>query len=351
MDYKILSLKIEEIKEIYRTRGISNLDKVEGIYLFNRVGKNFDGESYKKTFFGFIIRDMKEKNQFNMIEYIDGLNYFSENIDKWLILKEGDKYQMVGSDNSNKNFDHIQNEINFLKNNIAFTQISRYKSTNQESAYTVESVEKIFPTTKENNIFKTGTGFFISQNGYILTNNHVIENANNIWVSNQIHPKLKAQIIYVDQLNDIALLKVNLTIKKIPYNFYNGITDVGNNVFTLGYPLIQSMGKEIKLTNGILNSNSGYENDTRYYQFSAEIQPGNSGGPLFDAEGNIVGLVSAKHTKATNAGYALKSKFILNFLKTNDPTILKKNNNLLKDLNLASKYKILKDYVLLLEIE
>ena len=111
------------------------------------------------------------------------------------------------------------------------------------------------------------------------------------------------------------------------------------------------MGKEVKLTNGIINSNSGFENDPRYYQFSAEIQPGNSGGPLFDSEGNVVGIVSSKHSKATNAGYALESKFLIDFIKLNEPSILKHNVNSLKDLSLISKYKILKDYILLLEIE
>ncbi len=147
------------------------------------------------------------------------------------------------------------------------------------------------------------------------------------------------------------MLKVDTSLKNIPYNIFSGNEEIGDNIFTLGYPFIQLMGKEVKLTNGIINSNSGFENDTRYYQFSAEIQPGNSGGPLFDSDGNIIGLVSAKHSKATNAGYALKSKFVVDFIKLNDPSILKKNVNTFKNLNLTSKYKILKDYILLLEIE
>lgn len=356
-----LSIKIEGIKEVYRTIGLSNLDKVEGIYFFKRVGgmKDWEGETTKlfnqtttKTVCGFILRNLEVANRFDIYEYYEGRNYFAMNNNKWFIKKDGDKYIMTCcSENSGKDFDHFENEIVFLENNISFTQDSKYKLANGGSSYNFESIKKIYPSTLEDNIFKTGTGFFISQNGYIITNNHVVENANNIYVSNQIYTRLKAEVIFVDKFNDIALLKVNLSIKNIPYNIFNGDKEIGNNVFTLGYPFVQSMGKEVKLTNGIINSNSGFENDTRYYQFSAEIQPGNSGGPLFDSDGNIVGLVSAKDNKATNAGYALKSKFVVDFIKLNDPSILKKNISTFKNLNLTSKYKILKDYVLLLEIE
>jgi serine protease Do len=152
----------------------------------------------------------------------------------------------------------------------------------------------------------------------------VIENATNVYASNSICNKLKAEIVFSDKLNDIAILKVNITLKPIPFNIITINKDIGSNVFTLGFPYVQSMGKDVKLTNGIINSSSGFENDTRYYQFSAEIQPGNSGGPLFDSDGNVVGLVSAKHNKATNAGYALKSKFIVDFIKLTNPTLLKK---------------------------
>jgi S1-C subfamily serine protease len=66
------------------------------------------------------------------------------------------------------------------------------------------------------------------------------------------------------------------------------------------------MGQEIKLTTGIISSNSGSLGDTALFQISAPIQPGNSGGPLFDNYGNLIGVIGAKHKNADNVGYVIK---------------------------------------------
>ena len=88
-------------------------------------------------------------------------------------------------------------------------------------------------------------------------------------------------------------------------------------IFVLGYPMVDLLGGEIKATDGIISSASGFGNDSRYYQISAPIQPGNSGGPLFDYNGNLIGLITSKFTYGENVGYALKSYFISSFLEKN----------------------------------
>ena len=75
------------------------------------------------------------------------------------------------------------------------------------------------------------------------------------------------------------------------------------------------MGKEIKLTTGVISANSGFLGDTSLYQISAPIQPGNSGGPIFDFAGNLIGIVSAKHNHADNVGYAVKFTLIKKLLQ------------------------------------
>ena len=82
----------------------------------------------------------------------------------------------------------------------------------------------------------------------------------------------------------------------------------------LGYPLTSTMGNEIKATSGIISSQSGYKGDEILYQISAPIQPGNSGGPVFDLNGNVVGIVCAHHTQAENVGYAIKTKHLMELL-------------------------------------
>ena len=358
-----LAKEIEIAKGIIREKGLNNLDKIEGIYYLSKVdvSKDYEGDfaaaganrTYYSNVYILIFQDDNDKKRFDIYQYSDqyGSGFFPRTT-TWFIRKDNSRYFTSCSDcESIDDFFYYENEVIINNNDISFKEESKNKNFPGAYSRSYTTIQKIFPTTLEENIFKTGTGFFISLNGYIVTNYHVIENSTNIFVSNQIYNRLTAQVIFTDEFNDIAILKVEISLKTIPYNIVSNSKEIGSNVFTLGYPFIQSMGKEVKLTNGIINSTSGFEDDSRYYQFSAEIQPGNSGGPLFDSDGNIVGLVSAKHIAATNAGYALKSKFLIDFIKINEPTLLKKNLNTLSNLSLSSKYKAIKDFIVLLEIE
>jgi S1-C subfamily serine protease len=89
---------------------------------------------------------------------------------------------------------------------------------------------------------------------------------------------------------------------------------VGTSVFTLGYPLAQALGKEVKFTDGKISSKTGYQGDFCCYQISVPVQPGNSGGPLFDEVGGLIGVINAKVTNAENVSYAIKSSYLLNLL-------------------------------------
>ncbi|MCX6231306.1 MAG: serine protease [Bacteroidetes bacterium] len=355
-----LTKEIEDAKNNFRIVGLNEIDEIEGIYYVNRVEERkvlvdeyayLNGTSTDSVYL-IIKRNYIDRNRFDITQYFENNengNSSSKVISDWYIKKENSRYFINYSQTSD--FINYESKVNLYDNKIYFKRETKATSYQGTFIITFTTIKKIFPTNLEENIFKSGTGFFISQNGYLVTNYHVIEKSTNIYVSNQNYNRIKAQVVFSDEFNDIAILKVSISLKTIPYNIDFTNKEIGSNVFTLGYPYIQTMGKEVKLTNGIINSNSGYENDIRYYQFSAEIQPGNSGGPLFDSNGNIVGLVSAKHSKATNAGYALKSKFLIEFIKINNPALLKINNNTIKNMTLSAKYKVLQNYIVLLEIE
>ena len=102
------------------------------------------------------------------------------------------------------------------------------------------------------------------------------------------------------------------------------------------------MGDEIKLTTGIISSKTGFQGDVSLYQISAPIQPGNSGGPLFDYQGNLVGIVNAKHKGAENVGYAIKTSYLKNLIESSITTSILPNNNQTAGLPLTSKVKSLK---------
>ena len=193
-----------------------------------------------------------------------------------------------------------------------------------------------------------GSGFAISSNGYIATNYHVIEGGNQIRVmgiKGDFSTLYEAKVVLTDEKNDLAIVKVsNVNLGTIPYTFRKTMASVGESIFVLGYPLTSTMGDDIKLTDGLISSKSGFSGDVTMYQISAPIQPGNSGGPLFDKSGNLIGIICAKHREAENASYAVKLSYLLGLIETlsTPPTLpsssLMAGQSLPQQVKLASKF-------------
>jgi TPR repeat protein len=170
----------------------------------------------------------------------------------------------------------------------------------------------------------SGSGFIISQDGYLLTNYHVVEDASKIMVQIR-RESFPARVVKADAANDIALLKVTGSFQLLPISTSRSVK-LGDAVFTIGFPNIDVQGVEPKLTKGDISSLGGIQDDPRYFQVSLPIQPGNSGGPLVNRYGNVIGIISAKlddlaTLKTTgslpqNVGYALKSSLMNAFLET-----------------------------------
>lgn len=200
----------------------------------------------------------------------------------------------------------------------------------------------------------TGTGFAL-KDGYIVTNYHVIEDAINITiqgVKGDFANKLTAQVVASDKYNDIAILKINDSrftgFGTIPYLVKTSISDVAEDIFVLGYPMTSTMGDEIKYTTGVISSKTGFQGDVSQYQISAPVQPGNSGGPLFDSKGNVIGIVSAKHTGAENVGYAIKTSYLKNLIDSVLPTNILPATNSVQTFSNSEKVKRIKTFVYLI---
>ena len=202
----------------------------------------------------------------------------------------------------------------------------------------------------ENGSSSFGTGFLINSKGYLVTNFHVIEDAKVIYATLNNGVKTECLLIAIDKDNDLALLKLKggsqnfIHTKTFKFNFKT--SEVGSDVFTLGYPLIDKMGTEIKVTSGIISSSTGYQGDKTTYQITAPIQPGNSGGPLFNSKGEVIGITNAKLKGAENASYAIKATFLDNLvsnegLSFNNPT----ENINVSTLPLPQKIQILKNNI------
>ena len=135
----------------------------------------------------------------------------------------------------------------------------------------------------------------------------------------------------------------------IPYGVSSKMADVGESIFVLGYPLTQTMGDEIKLTDGLISSRTGFQGDIANYQMSAPVQPGNSGGPMFNSKGNVIGIVCAHHAGAENAGYAIKISYLKLLIESAGLNITLPTNNTISTLSLPEKVKRVKNFVFFIE--
>lgn len=170
----------------------------------------------------------------------------------------------------------------------------------------------------------SGTGFFVSSNGYLLTAAHVVEGARRASVRTG-QGLVAAKVIRTDASNDVALLKIEGTAKPLPLASSREVK-LGDTAFTVGFPNIGMQGVSPKLTKGEINALSGIQDDPRSFQISVAVQPGNSGGPLVDASGNVVGLVQSRLSDRAalaetgalpqTVNYALKSAYVLPMLES-----------------------------------
>jgi S1-C subfamily serine protease len=171
----------------------------------------------------------------------------------------------------------------------------------------------------------TGTAFFVTEDGYLITNKHVVQDCDlmTLVASDAFH-----SVVVIDTDDrDLALLKAPLHVDRYAL-FTTWELRVGENVYAIGYPMLGYLGGLI-VTDGIVSSLYGPPDSPQYIQISAPIQPGNSGGPLFDQYGTIAGVVTAKDfevgdTTLEGVGYAIRPRLVGGFMLANglDPLLL-----------------------------
>lgn len=198
-----------------------------------------------------------------------------------------------------------------------------------------------------------GSGFLIDGKGYIATNAHILNGAKfaNVYNNNK---EFKTRIIYKDEARDLAILKIEdvdfAPYKSLPYSISKLTGDLGEEIFTLGYPK-----DEIVYNVGSLSARSGYKGDTLSFQVQMNSNHGNSGGPIFNKHGEIIGVLSTRDKTADGVTFAITSKYIykvIDEIKKADSTsqrIKMPSYSSINGMNRVEQIKKVEDYVFLIK--
>jgi len=192
----------------------------------------------------------------------------------------------------------------------------KYYALNTKIDIVNNNKQPVIPTPVRFN----GTGFLIDTKGLMITNAHVVKNSTNIYVQNNKGEQYKAIVLKLDIPRDVAIIKIDdehfKSFGSLPYGIRKSSTDIAEPVFILGFPR-----DEIVYGEGYLSARTGYNGDTLSCQIAVPANPGNSGGPVFNHNGEVIGILSAKETQSEGAVFAIQSKYIFKALDE-----LKKNS-------------------------
>jgi S1-C subfamily serine protease len=211
----------------------------------------------------------------------------------------------------------------------ALRSYDEIRSIDPQHLYVARLRQQLFPPTPNDGaqavkpevvVAATGTAW-PTADGYVITDRHVIAGATKITLVSTDGARVLATAVAVDASNDLALLRVDDPTRLPPgLPIAAQSVQLGERVFTIGYPHPDVMGARPRLTEGIVNALVGFGDDPRFLQISAAILGGNSGGPLLNARGEVVGIVTSKLDaikmfKMTgdlpeNVGYAIKAGYL-----------------------------------------
>jgi serine protease Do len=250
---------------------------------------------------------------------------------------------------------YVTGKFNNNSNIVELTQkVDRLDRSNANLSRSLHAIRSA-KLMQVDNISGRGTGFAITSDGLVATNYHVIEDADSVHLQNAAGQSYKAEVLYTDPQHDIAILKIIDDsfdgLGAIPYTFKRSESAVAENIFTYGYP----NGLPV-YDNGYLSSKFGLNGgDSLHYQVVMPMNSGNSGGPLWDSKGNIIGITDAKQIQVEGAHYAIKSRYLLDAIKnipadSLDRRVILNKKNTLAGLSDIQKIEKAKNYVFMVKV-
>jgi S1-C subfamily serine protease len=237
---------------------------------------------------------------------------------------------------------------------------NQHQANYQELSKVVDRLSRSVNTIKSNKkkvaapSKYSGSGFMISNDGYIATSYHVVKTADSIVVENEKFGRLKTTFVYGDDTADIALLLITddrfSKLSSLPYPIRMTEGSIGENVYTLGFPR-----EDIVYGEGSISATSGFQQNKYSYQVSIPANPGNSGGPMIDQNGAVIGIINGAQAETRGAAFAIKSDVLLKVISAmpqDSLTVPLKvpAKNQLAGLTRVSQIKKWKDYVFVVKV-
>jgi serine protease Do len=252
----------------------------------------------------------------------------------------------------------LVNALNPKTDNSKITELSRkVDNIQQQNARQGNEIDQIKtsikPTARVIPFKAGGSGFLVDGKGYLVTNAHIIRNSRNIVVINSKNEQFNANLVKVIPGKDIAILKINdesfKPMANLPYGIRKAPTDVAEPLFTVGFP-----GNQIVYTEGYLSARTGYNGDTLSCRLGIDANRGNSGGPVFNRDGEVIGIISSKETESEGVAFAIQSKYIYEALEdlkkdTTYRSLKIPAKSTIRGLSTSQQFKKIEDYVFMVK--
>jgi serine protease Do len=254
----------------------------------------------------------------------------------------------------------ISGLISLLSPKVKPSQLEYLSGQIAAQGYKLNKIDnKLNSTETPPSFSRGGTGFLVDGKGYLITNAHVVKNATQVEVQNSLG-EYHARIIQLDRQADLALLKIEDTnyhaFNSLPYGISKNSVELGEDVFTLGYPR-----PEIVYGKGYMSAETGFQGDTTTFQLTIAANPGNSGTPVLNNDGEVVGMVSSTQQNAQGMVFAVRSKNIFQALDAmrSDSTLQASDsalshmkiptNTFIKGMDRKLQVKRLEDYIFIVK--
>lgn len=331
-----------DLAEIYLIGTVVPKDTQKAINLLQKSAAQNNSDAESKLGLLYLVGEVVDKNYLVAKEYLEKAafkgNYAAQN-NLAVMYEKGQGfpkdyisayhwYNLASADTGKVGQNAAKNR-DLLESRLSSLQLAQAQAMTRDFLAKQNKPDKFkaLPETKKSeSTSTTGTAFLVNKQGHLLTNAHVVNQCKTIKVYSENATTL-AKIVARDEINDMAIIKTDVWSYARPMQFSKQSVGLGQDIYAIGYPLPTLLALDLQMTKGNVSALAGLGNDSRFYQISAPVQSGNSGGPLVNGYGLVSGMVTSKANLVKvkqltgdfpqNVNFAIKESQLKNYLDTN----------------------------------